>query len=138
MELAEGIRKVGFRRWYERQLIESHLHLVSWFLCLILVMACLDGFSFRAPGWESLMRLAAMIVGGAIGIWSLARYLAMLNLATHAAERSICGKCAAYGLLEVTGARVLARRALVEKEVRLAPPALVVRCRKCGHEWMIG
>jgi ribosomal protein L40E len=137
MELAEGIRKVGFRRWYERQLIESHLHLVSWFLCLIMVMACLDGFSFRAPGWESLMRLAAMAGGGAIGIWSLARYLAMLNLATHAAERSICGKCAAYGLLEVTGARVLARRALVEQEVRLAPPALVVRCRKCGYEWTI-
>jgi ribosomal protein L40E len=110
---------------------------VSWFLCLILVLACLEGFSFRAPGWESLMRLAAMIGGGAIGIWSLARYLAMLNLATHAAERSICGKCAAYGLLEVTGARVLARRALVEQEVRLAPPALVVRCRKCGYEWTI-
>ena len=137
MELAEGIRKIGFRRWYERQLIESHLYLVSWFLSLIMVMACLEGFSFRAPGWEALLRLAAMIGGGAICIRSLARYTAMLGLAERAAERSICGKCAAYGLLEVTGARVLARSALVKEDARLAPPALAVRCRKCGHEWTI-
>ena len=137
MELAEGIKKIGFRRWYERQLIESHLYLVSWFLCLIMVMACLEGFSVRAPGWEPLLRLAAMIGGGAFCIWSLARYIAMLDIARHAAERSICGKCAAYGLLEVTGARVLARRALLEDDARLAPMALTVRCRKCGHEWTI-
>jgi len=29
MELSDGIRKIGFRRWYERQLIEGHLYLIS-------------------------------------------------------------------------------------------------------------
>lgn len=135
MELAEGIKKIGFRRWYERQLIESHLYLVSWFLCLIMVLACLEGFSYRAPGWEPLLRLAAMIGGGAICLWSLARYSAMLDLAAHAAERSICGKCAAYGLLDVTGARV--RLAEADEDAGPAPSALGVRCRKCGHEWTI-
>jgi len=102
-----------------------------------MVMACLEGFSFRASGVEPLLRLSAMFAGGAVGMVSLSRYARMLSQAWRAAECSICGKCAAYGLLEVTGARVLARRALLEEEVRLAPPALVVRCRKCGHEWTI-
>ena len=137
MELADGIRKIGFRRWYERQLIESHLYLLSWFLCLVMVLACLEGFSLRAPGWEPLLRLAAIFGGGAVCIGSLMRYNAMLQVALHAAERSTCGKCAVYGQLEVTGAGLLARRVRVGKEAGLRPPALAVRCRKCGYEWMI-
>ena len=137
MELAEGIRSIGFRRWYERQLIESHLYLLSWFLCLVMVLACLEGFSMRAPGWEPLLRLGAILGGGAVCIGSLVRYKAMLEVALHAAERSSCGKCAAYGQLEVTGVRRPVRRVRVGKEAGMPPPALAVRCRKCGHEWTI-
>lgn len=53
MELAEGIRKIGFARWYERQLMEAHLYLVTAFLCLILLTACASRDSVRAPpGWS--------------------------------------------------------------------------------------
>ena len=137
MELAEGIRKIGFRRWYERQLMESHFYLLSCFLCLVMVLACLEGFSLRAPGWEPLLRLSAMFAGGAVCIWALVRYRATLEIAMHAAERSICGKCAAYGLLDVAPAGLLAPRERAGKEAGLRPPTLAVRCRKCGHEWMI-
>jgi hypothetical protein len=102
-----------------------------------MVMACLEGFSYRAPGWEPLLRLAAMIGGGAICLGSLARYTSMLDLAAHAVERSIFGKCAAYGLLEVTGARASARPAEEDKGAGSAWSALGVRCRRCGHEWTI-
>jgi len=44
-DLAEGIRKTGFRRWYERQLIESHLYFVTAVLSLIVVGAGLEGFT---------------------------------------------------------------------------------------------
>ena len=71
MELAEDISKIGFRRWYERQLIESHLFLVSCFLCLVMVLACLEGFSFRSPWLEFLLRLAAMIAGGVVCLWAV-------------------------------------------------------------------
>lgn len=135
MELAEGIRKIGFHRWYERQLLESHCYLVTAFLCLILVMACLEGFSFRAPGLEPLLRLAAMFAGGAVGMGSLRRYTRMLSQAWRAAERSTCGKCAAYGLLEIAGVQPPVRRALLEEDAR--PASLAVRCRKCSHEWTI-
>jgi hypothetical protein len=129
MKLAEGIRKIGFRRWYERQLIESHLYLVSCLLCLVMVMACLEGFSFRAPGLEPYLRLAAMVGGAALCMWALARYKAILDVAELAAERSVCEKCATYGILEVTGARA------GEADMVLTPTS--VRCRKCGHEWTI-
>jgi hypothetical protein len=35
MKLAEGIRRHGFRKWYERELLQSHAHLVLCFLCVI-------------------------------------------------------------------------------------------------------
>jgi hypothetical protein len=133
MELSEGIRRIGFRRWYERQLIESHLYLVSCFLCLVVVLACFEGFSLRAPGMETALRFAAMLAGGAVCVWTLRRYLAMLDFAVRAAERSVCGRCEAYGMLEVTGARVGFNGAdSTPRSVQTG-----VRCRKCGHEWTI-
>ncbi len=133
MELSEGIRKLGFQRWYERQLVESHFYLVTAFLCLVLVLACLEGLRLRAPGLETVFRLAAMFAGGAIGVASLNRYLRMLRLAWHAANRAVCGKCGTHGILEVTGARAGARDDAAD--TICAPTG--VRCRKCGHEWTI-
>jgi hypothetical protein len=133
MELAEGIRKFGFRRWYERQLIESHIYLVTCFLCLVAVLACFEGFSLRAPGWETLMRFAAMAGGAGVCVWALRRYLALLDFAVRAAERSVCGRCETYGNLEVTGARAGANDA----DPALRNALTGVRCRKCGNEWTI-
>ena len=137
MDLSEGIRKIGFRRWHERQLIVSHLHLVTWFLSFIVVLACLEGFSFRAPGWEPVLRLAGMAGGLAACVWSLRRYLAALGFAVHAAECSVCAKCSTYGLLELTGTRNLRDPAPVERDAGAVPSAVAVRCRKCGNEWVI-
>jgi hypothetical protein len=132
MDLSEGIRKIGFRRWYERQLIESHLYLISGILGLFMAMASLEGFSLRMPGWESLLRLFAMVAGAAVCLWTLRRYLMMLGMAEHAAERSVCEKCAVYKGLELSAA---APRPAAAGERVLAPVG--VRCRKCGHEWTI-
>ena len=93
MELSKGIRKIGFRRWYERQLIESHLYFVSSFLCLIAVMAGL-----------------------------------------YAAERSVCGRCSAYGGLELSS--VMAG-AVPEDAPQEAGESVAVRCAKCGHQWTL-
>ena len=137
MDLAEGIRKIGFRRWYERQLIETHFYLVSCILCLILVLACLEGFSFRAPGWDPLLRLGAMFGGGAACVWSLTRYFAALGFAEHVARRSVCAKCAAYGLLDVISVREMAHPASLGGHAGLGSAAVGVRCRQCGNEWTI-
>jgi hypothetical protein len=132
MELSQGIRKIGFRRWYERQLIESHLYLISGVLALFMAIACLEDFGIRKPAWETLLRLAAMAAGTGACLWTFRRYLQMLAVAEHAAERSVCEKCKTYRGLELTAR---AAPAVEAEEGVLAPVG--VRCRKCGHEWTI-
>lgn len=137
MELSEGIRRIGFRRWYERQLIESHLYLVSCLLCLVMVLACCEGFSIRLPAWEFVLRALAMIAGGAACVWSGRRYLTILFFAISAGEHSVCSKCETYRGLELSGAAP--HRAGMRYEPKEEdPPPVGVRCRKCGNEWTIG
>jgi hypothetical protein len=134
MELSKGIRKIGFRRWYERQLIESHLYFVSSFLCLIAVMAGLEGFSFKGAGWEPMLRMTVILGGAVACFWTLQRYLNMLHYALYAAERSVCGRCSAYGGLELSS--VMAG-AVPEDAPQEAGESVAVRCAKCGHQWTL-
>jgi hypothetical protein len=48
MPLDEAIRKRGFRRWHERQLYESHAHLVTGLLSLIMMAIAIEMIEFRA------------------------------------------------------------------------------------------
>jgi len=137
MDLAEGIRRIGFERWYERQLMEAHVYLVTAFLCLILLTACLEGFNVRAPGVEPFLRLIGMLAGIYGGVWAVRRYGAILGVAESAAGQSVCKKCAAYARLEVLSAGLLAPPAKSRSSTGAPLPHLAVRCRKCGHEWMI-
>jgi hypothetical protein len=125
-DLAEGIRKTGFRRWYERQLIESHLYFVTAVLSLIVVGAGLEGFTADIQAWGRMLMLMLVAGGGVVSVWAFGRYQFMLARAVRAAERSTCSQCASYGVLEVV------RHAGSE-----TAPWLRVRCRKCGHEWRI-
>jgi hypothetical protein len=126
VDLAEGIAKMGFRRWYERQLIESHVYFVTAFLSLIMVIAGLEAFSEAAHLSTRILMLALVLVGGVLCVWSFVRYQFMLSRAVRAAERSTCSNCASYGVLDV-----------VRCSGPDAAPWLRVRCRKCAHEWTI-
>ena len=137
MDLSEGIRRIGFRRWYERQLIESHLYLVSCLLCLVTVLAVCEGFSIRLPAQEFALRVLVIIAGGATCVWSARRYLTVLFFAISAGEHSVCGKCEAYRGLVLSGALSL-RAGPRDERQEDDPPPVGVRCRKCGHEWTIG
>ena len=137
MELAEGIRKIGFRRWYERQLIESHLFLISGFLCLIMVLACMEEFNLRTPAWETLVRFAAVIAGVAVCMWAWRRYLTMLGVAEYVAEHSVCGKCDVYRGLELSGTGTADAPGPHADQADGVIAPVGVRCRKCGYEWTI-
>lgn len=78
MEPAESIVRLGFNRWYERQLIESHAHLVTGFLCLIVILASLEDFSLRAPGFNLLVMRALIIGAGLVCYFSCMRFFTML------------------------------------------------------------
>ncbi len=130
VELADHIRKRGFKKWYERQLIESHAYLVTCFLCMILVAALLETVNLRAPGLKGLLMLALIAGGGAIGLFSWLRFRAIMVAAERLGGRSVCEQCHAYAKFEIVesgGSR--------SNPEGVLDPWLRVRCRKCGHLW---
>ena len=132
MSPADGISKLGFRRWYERQLIESHACLVTGFLCLILIAACFEGFSIADPSASSFITIATMVGAGVFGCTALKRYIDVLQRAEHIAEHSVCTSCSTYGRLKILGAA--AEQPAADE---LSPSWMRVACRQCGHEWLI-
>ena len=136
MEPADSIRRLGFHRWYERQLIESHAYLVTGLLCLIMILACIEDFSLRASGLKPLITLLIMFAGGIIGYYSCARYITMLAGAEHIAEKSTCDNCKTYARFTVTGSGS-GGHPPAEKPAGTAQAWLAVKCKKCGHEWTI-
>jgi len=135
-EPAKSIAMLGFRRWYERQLIESHAYLVTGFLCLIAVLACVEEFNIRAPGLVPVLMLALIAGVLLIGIFACWRYLATLAYAEHLAESSTCAACTAYAAYIVLSSGWNDDFS----SAGIASPGslrFAVKCRKCGHQWTI-
>ena len=120
MEPAHTIARIGFKRWYERQLIEAHAWLVTALLCGIAVAVVLEGLNFRQSFWHELPALAFLFVGGLVCWHALRRFGDLLKEANRLAEHSTCGACGKYAAFHV-----------VAEYAR----AMQVRCRKCGNEW---
>jgi hypothetical protein len=121
--LATGIQKVGFRKWYERELLSSHAHMILAFLCIIGVMAAFEAFSGGTLA-DKLFDAVAILICAGVGLWALRRYLALLMNAENIANQAICPHCAAYGLFTFLSE---------DTHHQLTH----VRCRKCAHEWTI-
>jgi hypothetical protein len=124
MKLAAGIRKHGFRKWYERQLLRSHAHLALTFLCLIGLLGAFEAAtSFR--DWDDrLIDITAILVCSGTGLWALRRYLHLLLHAEAVARQADCPSCGAYARFRLVGADALDERACVA-------------CRLCCHQWTI-
>lgn len=129
MTPAEGIRKLGFRRWYERELIEGHVYFVTCFLSMIVVAVCLEQIDWRHPTHE--LATIAYIVGGVVlCVFSLRRYNLIILRAECFGAQSTCAHCRTYGVLQV-----LAAGSADDAEDAADSPWLRVRCKRCGHEW---
>jgi Zn ribbon nucleic-acid-binding protein len=124
MDLAQGIRKHGFRKWYERQLLQSHANLALTFLCSAGAFASVEG-AVRFRSWsDQLTNGAALLLSAGIGIWALRRYLRLLTHAEMVAGQADCPACQTYGRLDVE-----------RSEANV--PGVAVSCRQCGHRWRI-
>lgn len=122
MSLAEGIRRLGFRKWYERQLLRSHGHLVLLLLSVVGLMAAMEAaMRFRGLS-DQLTNGVAVVVCAAVGLWSMRRYLRLLHHAEYVAHQADCPSCGAY-----------ARFTLVQA----LPDGAQVCCRACQHRWTI-
>jgi hypothetical protein len=120
MEPGRSIARLGFKKWYERRLIEAHAWLLTALLCAIYVETALE---IMNPKEHVLVWLgtAAGIFVGALIVWhGVRRFGAILREAERCASQSTCAACGAYAKFEV-----------------LVPQQMTVRCRKCAHEWTI-
>jgi len=136
MEPVKSIRRLGFRKWYERQLIDSHLALTTCLLCGILIAACFEGLSFREFSVNSASLLGVLVAAIVLGWLSFRRYITVLERAERYGERSNCPDCKAHGRFEVLNAGVdeipgPTATAVAPLEVTW----MRVKCRKCGAAW---
>ena len=119
MEPARSISRLGFRKWYERRLIESHAWLVTAFLCAIVIAASLEGMTFRENFAVALGPVGVAFFAGLIAWHGIRRFLELLTEAEHFGSQSTCQSCRKYAAFDV----------LTES------PRMSVRCRKCAHQW---
>jgi hypothetical protein len=121
--LAAGVRRVGFRKWYERELLSSHAHMLLCFLAAIGLIASFEAMRGATTN-EKLLDLLFIVACAAIGLWSLRRYLYLLMHAEEIANQANCPSCKSYG------------RFTVAQEDR-RNNRLRVCCKKCQREWDI-
>jgi hypothetical protein len=124
MKLADGIRKHGFRKWYERELLQGHAHLALLLFCVLGLMMALEAAMRFTALQDQLIDFAAVIVCAGAGLWALRRYMYLLVHAEAVANQADCPACKTYGRLDLLRANA-------------AGDSVLVCCRKCQHEWRI-
>ncbi len=129
MAIPQSIQRQGFRKWYERELLTGHSHLVLLLFSALGILGAMEVF-WRQPGGERLLMAASVVIAGVIGVWALRRYLFLLMRAELIANQAVCKACEAYG------------RWTVESHTPDDAPAdqpmrMQVCCRKCGGRWQI-
>ena len=121
--LATGVRRVGFRKWYERELLSSHAHMVLAVLGVIGLLGSFEAMRGASPD-QKVVNLVFVLLCAVISFWALRRYLFLLMRAEEIANQANCGDCGEYGRFTVVGENQN------EGETE-------VRCAKCSHQWSI-
>jgi len=124
------IRRRGFRKWYERELIRSHSHMLLLLLCTLAVIGALEALSDRGMH-ERLLLAVSLLVAAGLGAWAMRRYLFFLGRAELIANQASCPQCQVYARWDI-------ERELPGCDSTDTPAVMEVRCRACGHGWPIG
>ena len=127
MGTIDGIRKHGFRKWYERQLIESHAWLVTLLLAVVAMAAGLEALSFQDGPVEVLFDTAVVAGGATLSWFAWRRYATTMIVAEHVGHQAVCPRCQRYGFRPLPP---------VEDGAVGARTRLIALCR-CGHRWPI-
>ena len=86
MTIDEAIQKRGFRRWYERQLIEGHVYLAAGLLALFGTLLAVEVFDYRASIRDIATSLLAAIVGAAACLYAIRRFMRLMGRAEYRRE----------------------------------------------------
>ncbi|RZL90930.1 MAG: hypothetical protein EOP82_14230 [Variovorax sp.] len=126
MSVARAIQQMGFRKWYERELLHGHGHLVLLLFSALGLLGSLEVFSSHSAWMSQLAVLACLLASAVIGLHSLRRYLSKLGYAQYLADQAVCRACDAYARWDVE-----------DSEDEHAAEVMRVRCRACGNGWQI-
>lgn len=122
-ETAAAVSRIGFRKWYERQLLSSHAHIVLAFLSAIALIASME--AFRGAGHDGQqVTVLFFVVCALVGAWALRRYAFLLLRAERTATQATCPDCGEYGRFRIVRERGNAQE-------------VDVHCNKCACQWMI-
>jgi hypothetical protein len=124
MQLMQGIQRLGFRKWYERELLQSHAHLALTFLCAVGLFGAFEAAAQFRDMSSQIFNALAILLTAAVGIWALRRYLALLTHAEFVANQADCPQCGVYARFKLADA--------VPND-----DGVTVRCRECQHQWAI-
>jgi hypothetical protein len=135
MEAADYIQRHGFRRWYERQLIESHAYLAVGFVALIMLLSGAEVLGDMKSGASYVGTVSVAAMGGVLMLVAWRRFTALLARAERFAEGAACPTCQTWGKFRVLGQESTPDDAPPEAA---RPRWLRVCCAKCGGEWRLG
>lgn len=123
MKLAEGIRKHGFIRWHERELLVGHGWLVLALLAAVMCFTALElTFDDAGGGLPRVFGALAFTLLALLTVHLLNRFFVHLVAAQRASAQAICPHCATFGRLTLVGED-------------FGHDRVQVRCRKCGEQW---
>jgi ABC-type nickel/cobalt efflux system permease component RcnA len=88
------------------------------------VFAALESMRGTTSWAERVEEALSVLLFTGTGVWTLRRYLSLLQRAELAAHQAECAQCKAYGRLD-----------LVQSDA--SGDQVTVRCRGCGHGWRI-
>ncbi len=135
MDPTASIRRLGFRRWYERELIKSHAALVTCLLAGLTLAAMMESI-VGSTGWTFVSMHGAAFAAGAIGWLSWRSYITLLTRAEFYGESSNCPSCTAYARFTVLTTGLDQDPGRVAEAVAPLPAAwLRVQCKQCGTAW---
>jgi len=129
MAIPQTIQSQGFRKWYERELLAGHSHLLLLLFCGLGIAGGMEAF-WSEPDSDRLLMAASVVIASVVGVWALRRYLFLLMRAELIANQAVCEACHAYGRWTVEAHTP--DDAPVDQPMRMQ-----VCCRKCGGRWQI-
>ena len=136
MDPTASIRRLGFRKWYERELIKCHAALVTCFLCGLTVAALLEQINILDLGVAPVAMLVIVFCAGFLGWTSWRSYITILQRAERYGESSSCPQCRAYARFRILATGMDSDPDPAAQAVAPLESAwLRVECRKCGTAW---
>lgn len=136
MASLDRIGRQGFRRWHERQLIESHAWLVTCLLAAIAVASSVELFS--RPGSAQATGLMLILGGFAVMLFAWQRYWNMFAVAERLSSRAVCPGCRRYSRFHILASGPTPFPANGDQDIEVLSEEVWFRVEcGCGQKWSL-